>query len=88
MSKPLFFDLSTHSKQKWQTALALRKKGAFQEAEKELKEALEEQPHHPLLNSSLAQLYLKQDRIKEARILAESILSQEPEYPQAKPVGL
>ncbi|MBN1849459.1 MAG: tetratricopeptide repeat protein [Deltaproteobacteria bacterium] len=76
-------NLNKYSKQKWQNALKLRKNNQFQEAEKELKEALEEQPHHPLLNASLAQLYLKQGRVKEARILAESVLTQAPQYPQA-----
>jgi tetratricopeptide (TPR) repeat protein len=75
--------LSDQSRQKWQRSMTLRKKGALPEAERELKAALEEQPDHPLLNASLAQLYLKQKRFYEARILVESILSQKPEYPQA-----
>ena len=74
--------LNEYAKSKWQRALSLRKKGAFQDAEEELKAALEEQPDHPLLKASLAQLYLRQDRLKEARILVESILSLEPEYVQ------
>jgi tetratricopeptide (TPR) repeat protein len=74
--------LSEYAKSKWQNSLTLRKKGAFQDAEEELKAALEEQPDHPLLKASLAQLYLRQDRLKEARILVESILSMEPEYVQ------
>ncbi|MFH1487956.1 MAG: tetratricopeptide repeat protein [Pseudomonadota bacterium] len=75
--------LSTYCRIKWERSLAFKKKGAFQDAEKELREALEEQPDHPLLNASLAQVYLKQNRLKDARILAESILSTEPDYPQA-----
>jgi len=76
-------DLSEFCRIKWERAMALKKKGAFQEAEKELKEGLEEQPDHPLLNASLAQLYLIQDRPLEAKIIAESILSVHPQHPQA-----
>ncbi len=76
-------NLSEYCRIKWERSLSLKKKGDYQEAEKELKEALEEQPEHPLLKSSLAQLYLNRNRLTEARILVESILSLDPEYPQA-----
>lgn len=68
---------------KWERARGFKKKGAYHEAEKELKEALEEQPDHFLLQASLADLYLRQDRLVEARILAEAILSSDPRYSQA-----
>ena len=75
--------LSRFCRIKWERARDLRKKGAFQEAEKELKEALEEQPDHSLLKASLAEVYQRQDRLVEARILAEAILSSDSQNSQA-----
>ena len=49
-----------------------QEKGGFTGAQ--LKKSLEEQPDHPLLNASLAQLYLKQEHLFEAKIIAESML--------------
>jgi len=76
-------ELSRYSRIKWERSVRLKKDGALQEAECELREALEEEPEHPLLLSSLAQLYLMQDRQKEARILTDTVLSSNPQYPQA-----
>jgi len=76
-------DLKKYCRIKWEHARDLKRKGAYQEAEKELTEALEEQPDHPLLTASLADLYLRQDRLTETRVLAEAILSRDPQYPQA-----
>ena len=76
-------DLSEKGRIKWQHALALGKKGEYREAERQLREALEDEPEHPLLKSSLARMYLRQNRLREARILSESVLSVNPEYPQA-----
>lgn len=56
----------------------LAKKASRKEAERELKEALDEQPDHPLLLASLAHLYLKQDRVAEAKIMTESISARDP----------
>jgi tetratricopeptide (TPR) repeat protein len=75
--------LSEFCRIKWERARDLKNKGAYLEAEEELKEALEEQPDSPLLNVSLAELYLRQDRLTEARILVEPTLSADPHYPQA-----
>ncbi len=75
--------LSEFSRIKWERARDLKGKGELSEAERELREALEEQPDHPLLNASLADLYLRQDRAGEAKVLAESVLSREPENAQA-----
>ena len=75
--------LSKYSRIKWEIALNLKKSGAYQEAEKELKEALEEDPDNFLLNASLAELYLRQGKSTEAKILAESILILSPSYSQA-----
>jgi tetratricopeptide (TPR) repeat protein len=71
------------SRIKWERARDLKKRGAFQEAEEELKEALEEEPDNPILKASLAELYLRQDRLVEANILAEAILSSDSQNPQA-----
>jgi tetratricopeptide (TPR) repeat protein len=76
-------DLSRFARIKWEKALDLKKRGAYYEAEKELKEALDENPDHPLLNASLAQLYLKLDRSTEAKLLAERTLTITPHYPPA-----
>lgn len=75
--------LSQFCRIKWERARDLKKKGAYQEAEKELKEALEEEPDNFLLKASLAELYLRQDRLVEARILAEAILSSDSQNSQA-----
>ncbi|MBW1900688.1 MAG: tetratricopeptide repeat protein [Deltaproteobacteria bacterium] len=76
--------LSQFCRIKWEHARDLKKKGRFQEAENELKEALDEAPDNFLLKSSLAELYLRQDRTTEARILADSILSSDAQHPQAQ----
>ena len=75
--------LSEYCRIKWEHAKDLKKKGDYHEAERELKEALEEQPDHPLLTAALAELYLRQNRPMEAKILAEAVLSSDPQYPQA-----
>ena len=75
--------LNQFSRIKWERARDLRKRGEYQEAEKVLKEALDEEPEHLLLRSSLAELYLRQGRLVEAKVLAEAILSLDPYYPQA-----
>jgi len=69
---------------KWERAKNLKKTGQYHEAEEELRNALQDAPDHPLLKASLAELYLRQDRLTEARMLSESILSLDPQYPQAK----
>ncbi len=75
--------LSQFCRIKWERARDLKKKGAFQEAEKELKEALEEQPDNFLLKASLAEVYQRQDRLVQARNLAEAILSSDSQDSQA-----
>ena len=76
--------LTGFSRTKWERARDLKKQGRYQEAEGELKEALEDAPDHFLLKASLADVYLRQDRSTEAKILVESILSSDPQYPQAR----
>ena len=68
---------------KWERARDLKRKGKYEQAEKELTEALEEAPAHLLLKSSLADLYVRQQRLVEARILTEEALASDPGYPQA-----
>lgn len=75
--------LSRFCRIKWEQARELRKEGKLAEAERELLEALEEAPEHPLLCSSLANLYLKQEKLLEARMLVEKILAADPQYLQA-----
>ena len=76
-------ELTRFSRIKWERAVDLRKKGRFREAEDELKEALDEQPESLVLKASLAQIYLMQQRLIEARALADSILAEDPRYPEA-----
>ena len=75
--------LTTYARIKAERARDLKKKGQFQAAETELMEALEEQPDHPFLKVSLADLYQRQGKLKEARVLTESILSTDPECHRA-----
>ncbi len=60
--------LTGFSRTKWERARDLKKRRQYQEAEKELKEALEDAPDHFLLKASLADVYLRQDRSMEAKI--------------------
>jgi tetratricopeptide (TPR) repeat protein len=76
-------ELTRFSRIKWEKAIDLRKRGQFREAEDELKEALDEQPESPALRASLAQVYLRQERLIEARSLADSILAENPQYPES-----
>ena len=80
----IFMKLSEFSRIKWERAIDLKKKGEFQTAEMELNDALEEDPNSFLLKASLADLYLRQNKIAQAKILAEAILSSDPQYPQAR----
>lgn len=44
---------------------------------------MEKDPHQPWLKASLADLYLRQGRLAEGRILAEEVLADDPQHPQA-----
>ena len=61
----------------------LKEKGQFEEAEEEIRRGLERYPDHSQLKASWADLCLRQGRLTEGRILAEEILSQDPQHPQA-----
>ena len=75
--------LTRFARIKWERAKDLKKRGLYQEAEEELLEALEEEPGNLLLRASLAEVYLRQDRPVEARVLAEEILAEDATHPQA-----
>jgi tetratricopeptide (TPR) repeat protein len=76
-------ELTPFSRIKWERAMDLRKEGEYHEAERELAEALDQQPENLLLRSSLAEVYLRQERTLEAKMLADAILSEDPRYPKA-----
>jgi tetratricopeptide (TPR) repeat protein len=61
----------------------LRRQGKLEEAERELLEALDEAPHHSLLKSSLANLYVRQGKLLEAKVLVEEVLAADPQCSQA-----
>jgi tetratricopeptide (TPR) repeat protein len=75
--------LSRFCQIKWEHARALRREGKLAEAEQELHEALEEAPHHSLLRSSLANLYVRQGKLLEARMLVDEILTADPHCAEA-----
>ncbi|RPJ01907.1 MAG: tetratricopeptide repeat protein, partial [Deltaproteobacteria bacterium] len=62
---------------------ALKENGRYEEAEEEIQRGLEENPDHSLLKVSLADLSLRQGRLKESRVLVEEVLAQDPQDPQA-----
>jgi tetratricopeptide (TPR) repeat protein len=62
---------------------ALKVSGKFAEAEREIGDGLREDPDNLLLKTSLADLFLRQERLAEARILAEEVLARDPGHPQA-----
>lgn len=61
----------------------LKRDGKYGEAEREIQKELQKTPGDLLLKTSLADLYIRQDRPAEARILAEEVLAQDPRHPQA-----
>jgi tetratricopeptide (TPR) repeat protein len=61
----------------------LKEKRRFAEAEEEIQRELKKNPDQPFLKMSLADLCLRQDRLAQARILVEEVLSQDPQHAQA-----
>lgn len=61
----------------------LKERGELGEAETEIRRGLEKEPNSFFLKASLADLYLRQGRFTEGRILAEEVLAQDPQHPQA-----
>jgi ATP-dependent 26S proteasome regulatory subunit len=65
-----------------QLARAYSSIGRFSDAETELRECLSLTPHHVLATLALAQVYLQQDKVSQALVIAES-LSRKPDAPAA-----
>ncbi len=63
--------------------LELKRDAKYGEAEREIQKELQKTPGDLLLKTSLADLYLRQGRPAEARILAEEVLAQDPRHPEA-----
>jgi tetratricopeptide (TPR) repeat protein len=63
--------------------VSLKQRGRFEEAEIEIRLGLESSPYDPFLKTSLADLYLRQGRLVEGRILAEEVLAQNPRHADA-----
>jgi tetratricopeptide (TPR) repeat protein len=61
----------------------LKETGKYAEAENEIRGELERDPDQSLLKVSLADLYLRQGRRTEARILVEEVLDFDPRHSQA-----
>jgi len=53
------------------------------EAEEEIRQELQKNPDHPLFKTRLADLYLRQERLNEARVLIEEVLTNDPQHPEA-----
>ncbi len=62
---------------------ALKAEGRYPEAEEEIRRELEKDPHNAFFQAGLADLWIKQGRLAEARILAEEVLARDPGQPQA-----
>ena len=60
-----------------------KKRGKYEEAEEEIRQGLEKNPDDLFWKTSLADLYARQGRLTEGRILAEEVLSRDPQHPQA-----
>lgn len=61
----------------------LKARGKFAEAAEEIRMGLERDPEDPALKTSLADLYQRQGRLNEGRILAEEVLARDPAHPGA-----
>jgi tetratricopeptide (TPR) repeat protein len=62
---------------------SLREGRRYSEAEQEIRQELQKNPEQSFLKASLADLYLKQGRSTEARILIEEVLARDPQHPEA-----
>ncbi len=76
-------DLTGIARIKWERAREWMHAGRLEQAETELKEAMDEAPGHPLPKASLARVYLQQKRLLEAKLLAEEILLDHPRHAYA-----
>jgi tetratricopeptide (TPR) repeat protein len=61
----------------------LKESGRYSDAEEEIRHELEKTPEQSFLKTSLVDLYLRQGRSTEARILIDEVLSRDPQHPEA-----
>jgi tetratricopeptide (TPR) repeat protein len=61
----------------------LKESRRYSEAEEKIRLELQKTPEQSLLKTSLADLYLRQGRSTEARILIEEVLARDPQHPEA-----
>jgi tetratricopeptide (TPR) repeat protein len=62
---------------------SLKESRRYSEAEEEIRSELEKNPEQSFLKTSLADVYLRQGRFIEARILTDEVLAQDPQHPEA-----
>jgi tetratricopeptide (TPR) repeat protein len=62
---------------------SLKESRRYSEAEEEIRSELEKNPEQSFLKASLADLYLRQGRFIEARILIDEVLARDPQHPEA-----
>jgi len=62
---------------------ALKESGKYSEAEEEIRQELQKNPEQSFLKTTLADLYLRQGRLIEARILTDEVLARDPQHPEA-----
>ena len=55
----------------------------YSEAEEEIRHQLQKNPEQSFLKASLADLYLRQGRLIETRILIDEVLALDPQHPEA-----
>jgi tetratricopeptide (TPR) repeat protein len=62
---------------------SLKESRKYSEAEEEIRQELQKNPEQPFLKTSLAEVYLWQGRLIEARILIDEVLGYDPLHPEA-----
>lgn len=62
---------------------SLKESRRYSEAEEEIRRELQKSPEQSFLKASLADLYLRQGRLIEARILIDEVLGYDPLHPEA-----
>ena len=62
---------------------SLKESRRYSEAEEEIRLELQKNPEQSFLKASLADLYLRQGRLIETRILIDEVLARDPQHPEA-----
>lgn len=62
---------------------SLKESRKYPEAEEEIRCELQKNPEQSFLKASLADLFLRQGRLSEARILIDEVLGHDPRHPEA-----